>query len=171
MHDVHGVPLPAKVLRPAPAKPEIIDDYLEETGDNELQTYRILHLEKTAHMWNESSASHQKQFPGCDGTLIWDVLAERKVGLCRQMRVRCRKCLFEGKLYKLYTEVDAGHGRKAAGPNLGVQIGLSHSMISNTAFRNILLAANIPAPSHAGMQRSTNKLKLVRSWSSSVKKI
>lgn len=158
--DVDEEPVNSIILRPAPPKPQLVDSYLKsEDTESDLQTYRLLHLEKTAILFNQSVQEHKRASQSCNGDLTWDVSSQRKYGMCWQMRVICKKCNYKGELTKLYEEVETGkRGRKPAAPNLGVQVGLSHTMISNTAFRNILLAANVPAPATSGMQKQTNKV-------------
>ena len=55
-------------------------------------------------------------------------------------------------------------GRRAAAPNVSVQIALHRHGISNTGFQDILMAANISPPSLAGLQKAANAInpKLVK---------
>ena len=159
IEDVHGTPQEGTLLRPRASEAEIIDEYLntEDKTQGEKDSYRILHLGKTANLWNETFRDHITSNPGCTGDLEWDLDNEVKWGLCWRMRLKCQSCSFYGKVHKLYVEIDEGKpGQKAAAPNKAVQVGLSHSMISNTSFRNILLGTNIPAPAMSSMQKNTN---------------
>lgn len=65
----------------------------------------------------------------------------------------CSMCLYRSDKLKVYTEVQReGPGYRGVVPNVGIQVGLSQSMISYTACRRILMAAHIPAPSRSTMQ-------------------
>lgn len=93
-------------------------------------SHRLLHLGKTAEMWNEVVSLHQLQTPGCDGPLSWDLASEERRGLASRMGLHCTKYLFVSQRYKLYEEVETkSPGRKAATLNHGLQIGLSRTPI------------------------------------------
>ena len=83
---------------------------------------------------------------------------EVKWGICWKECLVCKKCKYESPVQKLYEEVtnSKGRGRRAGGLNRGLQVGLSHTMISNAAARNILSTLNVPAPAYSSMQRQAN---------------
>ena len=49
-------------------------------------------------------------------------------------------------------------GAKTVGLNIGVQVGLSNTSISNSGLNALLLPMNIPSPSFSSMQNSANKV-------------
>ena len=49
-------------------------------------------------------------------------------------------------------------GPKAASANLGAQVGMAHTGVSNTGLCRNLLSTNTPAPSKTSMQASANKV-------------
>jgi len=160
-HDVHGSPTDTHTLRPTSSRPKLVDKYMEEEINQELSTYRLFHPQKTANLFNSSYKEHIDMSPNCCGTLEFDESREKQWGLCWIEQLKCSTCHYLSSAMKLYEEVvedQVTRGRKAAAPNVALQVGLSHSMIGNTALRNILLATNIPAPSRSTMQRTANKV-------------
>ena len=60
---------------------------------------------------------------------------------------------------KLFIDVRTGsRGRPAGDLNIKLQVGLSHSMIFNTAMQWILATASIPPPLANAMQYQANKI-------------
>ena len=115
---------------------------------------------KVEILWNEAVHEHVEKSRGCQGKLMFDETGEKKVGLCWRERLKCSDCQYVSAMHKLYTEVSrpGKRGQKSAAPNLGVQVGLSHSSTGNSGLRNVLNAANIPSPAKSGMQRNTNRV-------------
>ena len=50
-------------------------------------------------------------------------------------------------------------GPQAESDNLGAQVGMAHTDMSNTGLCKSLLSANTPAPSKTSMQASANKVR------------
>lgn len=69
-------------------------------------SHGLLHLGKTAEMWNEVVRIHQQERPGCIGLLSWDLASEERQGLGSRMGLRCTKCSYSSRRYNLYEEVD-----------------------------------------------------------------
>ena len=115
---------------------------------------------KVEILWNEAVHEHVEKSRGCQGKLMFDETGEKKVGLCWRERLKCSDCPYVSAMHKLYTEVSrpGKRGQKSVAPNLGVQVGLSHSSTGNSVLRNVLNAANIPSPAKSGMQRNTNRV-------------
>ncbi|CAG2217769.1 unnamed protein product [Mytilus edulis] len=68
----------------------------------------------------------------------------------------------QSAFHKLYEEVEfLKRGRRAATVNIGAQVGLIHTPISNKNFSEILNAANIISPSSSGLQKCANKVSKV----------
>jgi len=134
----------------------------QHTQREELETYRILHMSKTEELWNTAINEHKiKTIKGkvCEGDLQWDETSEISHGLCWEERLCCKNCGYKSKHCKLYKEVRSGKpGRPAADLNIRIQIGLTHTMISNTALQRLLASANIPPPSYSGMQKMADKV-------------
>ena len=134
----------------------------EDKERKELETYHILHMRRTEVLWNTAIKEHKNmqinQQP-CDGDLQWDEKSEVSRGLCWEERLVCKSCGYISKHHKLYNEVRTGKsGRPAADLNIQIQLGLTHTMISNTALQRLLASANIPPPSYSGMQKAANKV-------------
>lgn len=123
----------------------------------ELESYRIVHLQKTADLWNDAFFQHTQFSSQCPGKLMWDMKSSKQWGLGWQGAIACNTCKYKSTCQKLYNEVINGKaGRNHADVNLALQVGLSHTSISTTATRIILAALNMPAPSASGMQRNAN---------------
>ena len=140
------------ILRPRPGK----TTPATSTPD---VSYRVLAKEKIPSLFNLAIREHSAY--DCSGQLCWDSRSDRQFGICWTMGLMCDRCQYRSKPYNMYYEVDSEpgrRGRKAATANVGLQVGLTHSSISNTAFRNILMAANIVPPSYSGMQHRANKI-------------
>jgi len=159
--DAYGQPSSHRLLRPSKGIKTITDDHVEclnpEIAD--LSTYRLLHMLKTQQLWIEAMEEHFPP-PECQGRLIWDIRGEVKRGLCWRERLKCTCGNYTSKRHNLYNTVDIPNqtGPKIASANVGVNIGLMNTMSGTTALRNVLLAANIPAPSVSGMQKRSNKV-------------
>lgn len=122
-------------------------------------SHRLLHLRKTAEMWNEVVRIHQQERPGCIGLLSWDLASEERRGLGSRMGLRCTKCNYSSRRYNLYEEVDTkSPGRKAAKINYGLQVGLSQTPVGNDGMRKILLSTNTPPPARRSLQKASNKV-------------
>lgn len=148
-----GTKIDVKILRPR---------MKEENGGNvifEKDGYRLFHLQKTEDLWNDAIQGHRKLSPLCTGRLEWHIPKEIKWGLCWKECLTCTICKYTSPIHKLYKEVNKqGKGRKAGAPNRSLQVGLSHTMISNSAMRDIMLALGIPAPASSSMQRQANQV-------------
>ena len=125
----------------------------------DVHSNRFLNLHKTAILWNTGFKEHLQLFPVCDGELTWDPEGEIKYGMSWTERLKCVKCVYKSEQMKLYDEVRTRkRGRRASTMNIGIQMGLKTTSISNTAMRNILMATNCPPPNRAAMQRQSNKV-------------
>ena len=138
----------AMLLRP-------IKSFVTEQQPRETEAeYRNLAIDKVLSLINAAAKEH-----ACDKDLEWDKVREVKWGLCWTMALKCEHCGYKGQAKKLYHEAKRpGRGRKAGTANIGLQVGLTHSMISNTGARNILMAANVVPPSYSAMQKQANKV-------------
>jgi len=78
------------------------------------------------------------------------------------MRLICaERCGYRSNMHNLYDEVETASphtGPKAVAANIGIQMGRTQSMVSNTAFRNVLMVANVPPPSARVMKQTANKV-------------
>ncbi|CAG2248093.1 unnamed protein product [Mytilus edulis] len=125
----------------------------------EQDTYRLVHLQKSSEMWNESFRQHLSKRPTCKGNLQWNTHKEEQRGFVWRATLNCDNCNFISKKYKLYKEVQTTKkGPKPAAINYGMQVGLSQVSMGSSGLRKILLSGNIPAPSTKGMQNSANKV-------------
>ena len=149
-----------KLLRPLPPRPTLLGNAQVPDKENpEMDTYRLFHPGKTADLWNEAIKNHVKLYPECSGKLMWDESGDIQRGLAWRELLKCDKCSFVSKRHNLYTEVKSNkRGSKTAAINIGSQVGMKHTSMSNTGLRKTLLAANTPAPSKSSMQKSANKV-------------
>lgn len=160
MFDEDGQAIDVKMLRPRP-KADTSPSF-QPDSDEEKNTNRIFHLGKVEDLWNLAISGHRRHLSTCTGKLEWDIPAEKQWGLGWRERLHCKSCKYTSPPRKLYAEVDAGTpGQKSAMLNRALQVGLSHTMIGNSALSDLLLALNIPAPSHSGMQKQSNKVSSV----------
>ena len=148
-------------LRPLSHKKRLIDEYTvpDQTTDHpDLLTHRLYCPKKVQDMFNSEIKQHCVT-KKCIGDLVFDNIASRQWGLAWWERLKCTHCKYVSAYYKLYTEVDSkGRGRKAATPNVGVQLGLMTTQTSNTGARRILMNAGIVPPSKKSMQHMSNKV-------------
>ncbi|CAG2191397.1 ORC2 [Mytilus edulis] len=95
----------------------------------------------------------------CDGHLRFDAENAKQWGCVWRERLKCPKCDFVSKYYRLYDTVESNkRGPKAAKLNVQIQCGLITSPISNKNLRDILMISNIVPPSSSGMQKTANKV-------------
>ena len=148
------------LLRPRLARSTMLQDAQQSNADcPEELSYRLLHAEKTAELWNEAIFGHRQSNPDCNGKLKWHLEGEIQRGLCWREQLSCDKCAYVSQRKNLYTEVQTNkRGPKPASANYGIQVGLAHTGTSNTGFRKMILATNTPAPSKSSMQSATNKV-------------
>lgn len=145
-----------------------------ETQDPETNTNRLVHLGKTASLWNEAFHQHSQENPRCGANLTWDTSHERRRGLASAFRLKCSQCKYTSVTHKLYTEVKTNRpGPNPAAVNLGLQAGLAHTSLSATGIVKLLLATNTPAPNLSSLQKAANKIKdvLVKSNEDSMERI
>ncbi len=164
--DSEGTPADVRLLRPARAAlGGAVNPGTEPCcSDSEVHGYRIIHMSKCAEMWNACFKEHAS-LGTCGGNLQYDTSREVKVGLAWREALKCDRCGYHSDVFKLYQEVETGKpGPNPADINRSVQVGLAETMISNTALRTILLAADIPAPSTRSMQSAANSVgeKLIK---------
>lgn len=156
--DADGKMLDLKLLRPRPAPPTHLETLCEAaTTESTSSTYKVMLPHKVEKLWQISTQEHLENYPDCRGHLKFDESGERKVGLCWQERLKCSDCDYVSSREKLYEELDSGkRGRKAAVPNVAVQVGLTHTGIGNTGLRSLLNAAHIAAPALSTLQSTSN---------------
>lgn len=155
-HDSDGKICDTKLLRPKKNPPSFLDKLCESKGSSFSNDYKIIHPQKMQKMWQEAIRGHSNKNPECAGELELDERGEVRYGVCWQERIKCSDCDYVSERHKLYEEIDTGkRGRKAAVPNIGLQVGLTHTGIGNTGLRTLLQSASIPAPSFTAMQRAS----------------
>lgn len=156
--DHEGVCTGAKVLRPKKQQGLESDTtarYLHGDGKGEM---RLLHKDRIVNMWNECIEEHAYNGINCN-IPRFEVYKEVKKGICWSQSLKCTKCNYRSKQYKLYDEVPSStRGPKYARPNIGLQVGLQECPMSNTKAQILLLSTNTPAPSRSAMQKASNKV-------------
>ena len=160
MLDEDGIPqYNVRVLRPRKDTRSALESAAMVQNGNELDSYRIVHLEKVQEMYIDALKQHESVSPACDGSLRFDQDGEVQHGLAWQETLKCSKCQFRSEKCKLYKEIDTGkRGKKAADINLSVHVGTSHTPISCTGLNKIIVSMNIPPPSRRHLQRNSNKV-------------
>jgi hypothetical protein len=159
--DAHGTRLFAHLLRPRSTTPpeqafSTQDDIFEES---EMETNRIFNMSKLLDLINDAAEGHRQHNPFCTGDFKWNFSVERQHGLGWSQSLECEECNYKQPLQKLYNEVTTNAtGRRAAHMNVQLQVGLAHTMISNTAFQRILATINVPPPAYSGMHYQSNKV-------------
>ena len=94
------------ILQPSPEKPSLTDNMLLSTNnENTMETYRVLHLRKTATMFHESYAGHRLWKPTCNGMLEFDMTYDMQLGFAWRERLACKKCGFVGEKLNLYEKI------------------------------------------------------------------
>ncbi len=148
----NGSEVPSRILRPHVAVPR---DAETRESSNE---YRLFHRKKLIDFVNSAF----KQHTGCKGELIFADDLEEQRGLCWTEVLKCKKCKYTTAPTKLYNEVHSTQrGRRFAAPNLGLQVGLTHTPIGNRNMRTILASMGIPPPSRSTMQGAANRVNNV----------
>lgn len=126
--------------------------------NNKKGEMRLVNKAKHTEMWNECILQHSTDSEECR-IPQFEIDRELKKGICWKQSLKCVRCGFKSKLYKLYDEVKtSGRGAKTAAPNAGLQVGLQESMCGNSKARVILAATNTPPPSRSSMQNMANKV-------------
>lgn len=157
--DEEGRRVDYTALRPKKST-TFIDDY--ESRSREDGHYAMYHNGRLIEFITTVVNQHTSQSPGCQADLSWTDQQSEKRGLAWAQSVCCNRCGYVSGKTKLYEEVCTGRpGRKAAKPNVGVQVGLARQGISASGFADILSSANIPPPSTSGLQRAANKVNPV----------
>lgn len=155
--DADGQPGSAMLLRPKGTTATPLSTQYADTLYGEDNEMRLLHKGRVQDMWNSCFQEHGQQ-GDCDRPHLV-IYKEIKKGLGWKQGLRCENCTYASTLYKLYNEVaHEGVGAKRAACNVGLQIGLQDSPISNSKMRMILAATNTPPPARTSMQRLSNKV-------------
>ncbi|CAC5384674.1 unnamed protein product [Mytilus coruscus] len=158
--NVDGTPVGQILLRPKPKNPDVVDKYLQAanncTDACPNKVYTPQHVET---LFNTEIRNHILYKSDCDGDLKFDVENEKQWGCVWRERLKCPKCNFVSKYYRLYDIFESNkRGPKAAKLNVQIQCGLITSPISNKNFRDILMFSNMVPPSSSGMQKTANKV-------------
>lgn len=155
--NAEGVCSKIHLLRPKPPATDPEEDgeiYLEGEESGEM---RILHLMKCVDMFNKCYEEHSDKYQ-CK-TPKFDINDEVQWGLCWKISIKCNNCSYISQRYKLYNEAASEtRGPKYAMPNLGLQVALQETPISNTHARLILACINTPPPSLSWLQSTANKV-------------
>ncbi len=144
------------VLRPVKTR-TFIQEYKDRSEDHDHNA--SYHTGKLIEFITKIVNDHSRGSPECVADLTWCEENSEKRGLAWAESVRCKNCGYASEKTKLYDEVCTGkQGRRAAKPNIGVQVALARQGISASGFVDILSAANIPPPSTSGLQKAANKI-------------
>jgi len=161
IRDNLGSPVNQRILRPQPAEKDVYAEYNNNAEGirPDAQLMYMVHLQKTEYLWNSSVREHAAFRENCPGNLLFDTETAEKRGICWRMGLKCEQCGYTSKIHKLFDEKqDNKRGRKAALPNIGLQIGLNRQGIGASGFCDIVNSANMVAPARSGMQKAANKV-------------
>lgn len=157
--DEEGARIDSILLRPSPKKANYWDTYNSQDSNGNEDTYTIVHWKRSAQMWNSEIRSHMRARPSCEGYLNWDDELSEKRGLCWAVVLKCSICKYKSVKYKLYDEIPAdSRGRKCAGPNAAIQVGLARLGLSSTGLHELMATINMTPPSLSGLQYLANKI-------------
>ena len=152
--DAEGHSGEAKILRPRRDdhdNDDLTSTYLQGGGEDTREEMRLYDKGRMETMYNECIEEHSVTEGECG--------REIKVGLCWQCCLRCKKCGYTSRMYKLYHEVETGRrGHKPAAPNIGLQVGLQESTTGIVKSRVIFASMNVPSPCISAMQKTANKV-------------
>lgn len=91
-------------------------------------------------MMNEVFKKHQKYFNGpcsCLGPLQLDLTAEVKLGIAWTELVKCEKCKYTSRRYKLFEEAEtSGRSRKAATIKVGISMAITQTPVGPTSLHH-----------------------------------
>lgn len=139
-------------------RPRVERSYLQQymARHESSEDYIIVHRQKAAAFWNKVVLEHKDQHPRCQGVVENDTQHSRKVGTVWAIAAKCNRCGYLSTPTKLYDEVQTGKpGRKAAAPNVWLQVALSKNSIGNTAARDIFTTMNVNPPSRSGLLQNS----------------
>ena len=161
--DVDGTATTTAPLRPKRKVDTVVDDNLINDNPSvhpDLLTNKLMRPYHVQGLFATANAEHRLNHANCEGVMEFDAENSRKWGVVWQERLKCTKCKYISSYRKLYEEVEnpSVRGRKAAKANVGLQLGLASTPISNTGVCRILNNANVISPSIGGMQKQTNKV-------------
>ena len=155
IRDCHGVHQGARLLRPRPTCSA--DPHRDFEDDAETSTNRIFNMKCLLKFINGAASGHSEHNPSCRKALTWG--KEIQQGLAWSETLQCDKCGYTTGLVKLFAEQKLGQrGRPPASINVQLQVGLSCTMISNSAFQRIMAICDIPPPGYTPMQHQANKI-------------
>ncbi len=90
---------------------------------------------------------------------MFDAAASRKWGICWSERLKCTRYMYVGKHYKLFEEVPSNiRGRRSGKPNVGLQLGLMSTPISNYGACRLFVNTDIIPPTYSAMRKQSNKI-------------
>ncbi|CAG2248092.1 unnamed protein product [Mytilus edulis] len=79
----------------------------------EQDTYRLVHLQKSSEMWNESFRQHLSKRPTCKGNLQWNTHKEEQRGFVWRATLNCDNCNFISKSTSYIKKSNNKKGAKA----------------------------------------------------------
>ena len=136
LYDVDRTANANGILRPNPDSPTLLEemcDIDDSTSDihPDLLAHKLYRPLDIQTMFNTEIRKHTIQNAICLGDLNIDAEHSRKWGLGWSERLKCTKCTYVSRYYKLYEEIEReGKGRRAAAINFGLQCGLMSYSLS-----------------------------------------
>jgi len=161
--DTDGTDTNVSALRPRANVSHVVDEYSSNYDLSQhpnLYTNKLMVQAEVQVLFNTAFKEHKQIKPECQGDLNFDAANSKRWGLGWRERLKCTKCQYTSQYRNLYEEVEVkkGRGRRAAKVNVGLQLGLCSTPISNTGVSRILNHANIISPNKAAMQRLSCKV-------------
>lgn len=157
--DAEGQRTPVMLLRPKfeDNPSEISEQYVNGNGQNEENTeMRLINLKKYENLWNTAITEHSRTT-----CISPNFTADKEVkwGLGWKQSLKCRDCTYKSSLFKLYDEApQKGRGTRSASCNIGFQVGLQDTAISNTRARMLIASTNTPPPALSAMRRLSGRV-------------
>jgi hypothetical protein len=159
--DEYGRDTGATILRPSGQNPTYLEKYNtnEQVNRGDNSTYMIVHRGNTLDLFNQAFRDHTNVSPTCHGNLEWNDRTSERRGICWFIGLMCPRCKFTTSKHKLYKEVQTSdRGRKAAAPNVSIQIGMARHGIGPTGIADIITSINMAPPSVSGLHRTACKV-------------
>ncbi|KAH3857162.1 hypothetical protein DPMN_099762 [Dreissena polymorpha] len=115
---------------------------------------------KVQALFNSAFKEHRHDKPNGEVDLNFDAANSMRWGLGWRERLKCTKCSYMSDYHNLYEEIEnkKGPSRRVAKVNIGLQLGLCNTPMSNTGVRRILNNANIIAPNQGAMLKLSKKV-------------
>ena len=144
-----------RLLRPNKDKGTTANANIKHSNFNGM---RLVDFNKVTIAFNTAYKEHAVVSAECREPELC-LLKEIKWGLSWKIALKCKSCLYESSIFKLYEEVNScKRGAKSAAVNVSFGVGLQDTPIGNKRARLLLASMNTSPPSKSAMQKTANKV-------------